>query len=217
MDQQTVGIIGTIITGVSALAACVSSFFAARTLKANNEARRAEFEAARPYFTFSAFGLERLTVAKALTSELEMRDPTRAVVEGTVANRGLRSAANVSGAVFILPLDRHHEIRVFPIGVGDDIAPGTEWRMRSGDLQIIPPDFPGADATTHYSDPGFYVCAAVGYEDPLAAIAYAQLSFMRWPGISGNVVSGNFVAADVEERKMLIAKHSSLLQPYLSR
>lgn len=212
MDQET---LRTVIMSVSALAACASTIFAARTLRANNDARRAEFESARPYLTFSNFGMKRPTVSTALSSEKEMLDPTMAFVEGSVANRGLRPAANVTGALFILPVDRHGEVRVFPIGIADDVAPGTEWQVASGAVQVIPPDFPGRDEAPHYNDPGFYAVVAVQYEDPLASRSYAQLSFMRWPGISGGVVAGKLVATTREERSELTAKHSQLLQPYL--
>ena len=214
MDQATVSTIQTAITGISAVAVSASAFFTARALRANNEATRAAFESQRPYFTFSGFGLERLKVAAALTSQTEMLDPTRVVVEGLLANRGRRPAANVSGALFILPLDSRREVRVFPIGVGDDVASGTEWQVRSGDLQIFPPDFPGRDAAPEYRDPGFFICAAVQYDDLLASKHCGQLSFMRWPGISGSVVAGNLIAANKEERDTLLAKHSALLQPY---
>jgi len=34
-------------------------------------------------------------------------------------------------------------------------------------------------AASEYSDPGFFICAAVQYDDPLASKHYGQLSFMR--------------------------------------
>jgi hypothetical protein len=212
VDQDT---IRTIITAVSALAASASTFFAARTLVANNEARRAEFDSARPYFTFFGYRLERVGVHKSLTSELEF-DPTRANIKGSVANRGLRRAANVAGSLFILPLDTRAQVGVFPLNVGDDIAPGSEWEVKSGQLQIIDPNYPGRDVAGEYRDPGFHVCVALEYEDPLASKRHVQMSFLKWPGISGGVVATDLVAATGEEKNALVVRHRPLLARYIS-
>ncbi|HEY2395807.1 MAG TPA: hypothetical protein VGH81_07525 [Rudaea sp.] len=205
----------TIATSVSALAASASCFFAAQALKANNEAKRNEIESGRPYFILFEFGLTRPTVVAALsTKKEEVLDPTKARIEGTISNRGKRPASNVSGSVLILPIDAHYDVRVFPIGIADDAAGGTDWNVGTGALDLFPKDFPGRDAAPHYRNPGFFVVVGVQYEDPLTATPYAQSFFLRWPGISDGLVSGILVAANREERDRLIAQHSRLLQPF---
>ena len=199
---------------VSALAACFAAYFAARALKASNEITRSVFDAARPYFTFLSFGLKRLTVSKALSSDKEILDPTAALIDGYIRNSGGRPATDVSGSIIICPLDTRRESRVFPIGIADDAAPGTDWNVVSGKLQIIPHDFPGVEAAPSYSDPGFFVVIGVTYDDPLASRSFSQTSFLRWPGIANGVVSSILVAATGEEKETLIRQHGRLLASF---
>jgi len=213
MDNE---VFNTVASCVSALAAGAATYFAARTLKTSNAASRAEFNSGRPYFTFSEFGLRRPTISKALTSDKDLLDPTAGLVEGLIRNVGRRPASNVSGSILILPLHAHHEIRVFSIGIADDVAPATDWNVTSGRLQIIPKDYPGSDAMPVYIDPGFFVVIGVSYDDPLASTSFSQASFMRWPGISNRVVSGILVSATRDEKTSLVQMHSRLLQPFIS-
>ena len=200
---------------VSALAACFAAYFAARALKASNEVTRSAFDAARPYFTFASFGLKRPTVTKALSADKEILDPTAGLIDGYIRNAGGRPAANVSGSIIILPLDARRDSRVFPIGIADDAAPGTEWNAASGRLQIIPHDFPGIEAAPAFGDPGFFVVIGVTYDDPLASRSFSQASFMRWPGIANGVVSSILVAATREEKETLSRQHARMLAPFL--
>jgi hypothetical protein len=211
MDQTELSTIQTAITGVSALAACLSAIFTAVTVRASSQARQATLESERPYFSFYGFGLERPRADEPLGSEPKVLAYNRAVIEWRMANRGVRPASNVSCALFILPLvDGRREVQVFRIVVADEVVSGIECEVRSSQLQL----FSGNVLPPGYIDPGYFICVALQYDDPLTSKHYGQLSFMRWPGICDNKVTGNFVAADKEERDALLAKHSALLQPY---
>lgn len=208
-------IFNTVAACVSALGACFAAYFAARAFKANKEVTRTTFDAARPYFTFLSFGLKRPTVSKALSADKEILDPTAGLIDGYIRNSGGRPAANVSGSIFIFPLDPRHESRVFPICIADDAAPGTDWNLVSGKLRIIPHDFPGIDVAPNYCDPGFFVVIGVVYDDPLASRPFSQASFLRWPGIANGVVSSALVAATAEEKEMLVRTQGKILVPFL--
>lgn len=80
-----INLINALAASISALAACGSSYFAARVIRDNREARQLELEAARPYFTFTDFGLRRPVVAKALSTETDVLDPRVARIEGLMA------------------------------------------------------------------------------------------------------------------------------------
>jgi hypothetical protein len=206
----------TIAACVSAIAACFAAYFAARALQASNEITRSAFAAARPYFTFLSFGLKRPTVTKALTSDTEILDPTVGFIDGYIRNSGGRPAANVSGSIFVIPLDTRRESRVFPIGIADDAAPGSDWNVVSGKLQIIPREFPGVDAAPDYVDPGLFVVVGIVYDDPLGTGSFSQASFHRWPGIANGVVSSNLVAATADEKEVLIRQHGRMLAPFVA-
>jgi hypothetical protein len=209
------GVVNTIATCISALAACGSTYFAARVIRDNRDARRMELESARPYFTFSNFGLRRQTVAKALSSEQELLDPRLACIEGLIANDGRRSASNVSGAVLILPIKFDAKAGTFSVGIADDVAPTSEWHISTAHLSVIPEGFSGYANPTDYRDPGFFVLIYVRYTDPLTSKTYAQNSFMRWPGISGGIIAGNLLSASHEEKSMLLERYSAFLKPYM--
>lgn len=209
------GVANTIATCISALAACVSTYLAARAIRDSKEARQAEFDSARPYFTFSNFGLRRPTIAKALSSETEMLDPRVVRIEGLIANDGRRSASNVSGAILILPIKKDADAGTFAIGIADDMAPKSEWHIGTTHLDLLPSDFRGREISRPYQDPGFFVMICVRYEDPLTSKNYVQNSFMRWLGISDGVISGNLLSASPEEKTMLLERYSVFLRPYL--
>ena len=198
---------------VSALAACVATYFAASTLKQSNLAKRTEFLEARPLLTFSSFSFARPTVTKALSAEKEILDPRTGIISGYIRNAGRRPACNISGFIFVLPHDQRREVKAFPIGVADDAMPGTEWNVVSGHIQVIPDSFPGADVV-NYNDPGFFVALAVTYDDPAAERSYGQVSLMKWPGVTNNVVSGVLVAASPAEKDHIQQHHAALLLPY---
>lgn len=210
------GVANTIATCISALAACVSTYLAARAIRDSKEARQAEFESARPYFTFTNFGLRRPAIAKALSSETELLDPRVARIEGLIANDGRRSASNVSGAILILPIKENAPAGTFSIGIADDMAPKSEWHIGTAHLDLLPADFPGNEISASYQDPGFFVMICVRYEDPLTSKKYVQNSFMRWLGISGGIISGNLLSASPEEKNMLLGRYSAFLRPYLN-
>jgi len=209
------GVANTIATCISALAACVSTYLAARAIRDSKEARQAEFDSARPYFTFTNFGLRRPTIAKVLSSETEMLDPRVARIEGLIANDGRRSASNVSGAILILPIKKDADAGTFAIGIADDMAPKSEWHIGTAHLDLLPSDFAGHEISRPYQDPGFFVMICVRYEDPLTSKKYVQNSFMRWLGISDGVISGNLLSASPEEKTMLLERYSMFLRPYL--
>jgi hypothetical protein len=212
MDQAKFSTIQVVITCVSALAASVSAIFTAVTVRASIKARRAAFESERPYFSFYDFGWERPRAAGSYESEAKPVAYQRAVIEGRMANRGVRPASNVSCALFILPLlDSRGETQSSQIDVGDEVVSGIECTVRSRELQL----FVGDRLPPEYLDPGFFICAAIKYEDLFASKHHGQLSFMRWPGISRNTVAANLVAANKEERDALLAKYGALLGPYL--
>lgn len=209
--------INTVAACISALAACGSAYFAARVIRDNREARKMELEAARPYFTFSNFGLRRPKVAKALSARQELLDPRAARIEGLIANDGRRTASDVSGALVILPINPDVKLGTFPLGIADDVAPKSEWHVSSAPLRVVPEDFPGDKHPSDYQDPGFFVMIYVRYKDPLTTKAYKQRSFMRWPGISEGVVAGNLISASHEEKTVLLQRYGEFLRPYMAR
>lgn len=208
-------IVNTIATCISALAACLATYFAARALKDNNESKRVDFESARPYFTFSNFGFSRPTVAKALSADKELLDPRAARIEGLLANDGRRHASDVRGVFLILPIKEGAATGMFPISIADDVAPKSEWHVSSALLRVLPEDFSGAEDFPDFHDPGFFVLVVVQYTDTLASQTHTQSSFMRWPGISGGVISGKLYSASREEKDLVIDRYSEFLQPYL--
>lgn len=199
---------------ISALAACAATYFAASTLKQSNLAKNADFIAARPLFTFSGFSFSRPTVSKALSSEEEILDPRVGIITGYIRNSGRRPACNVSGFIFLLPLNSRGEVKAFPIGIADDSMPSTEWNVASGHIQVVPHNFPGSDTLKH-NDPGFFVAVAVAYDDPLACNSHSQVSFLKWPGVTNNVVSGVLVSATLEEKNQILQQHAKLLLPFV--
>ena len=209
------GMVNTIATCISAVAACGSAYFAARVIRDNKEARLLELEAARPYFTFSNFGLRRPSVAKALSSETELLDPRFARIEGLIANDGRRSASDVSATILILPIKLNADAGTFSLGIADDVAPKAEWHISTAILNLLSDDFLGRESA-RYQDPGFFLVINVRYEDPLTSKRYVQNSFMRWHGISGGVVSGNLHSASQLEKNLLLERYSTFLRPYLA-
>jgi hypothetical protein len=205
--------LNAVAASVSAIASCVAAYFAASALKQSAASKREDFLEARPLFTFTSFGFSRPTVSKALSLEKEVLDPRAGVVTGYIRNSGRRAAANFSGFIFVLPYDERQEVRAFPIGIGDDALPGTEWNVASGHIRVIPDDFLGSNVARH-NDPGFLVAIAVTYDDPIANESHGQISFMRWPGISDNVVSGVLVAATLEEKSRALQRHADLFAPF---
>lgn len=208
-------IANTIATCISALAACLATYLAARAIRDNSETKRSEFESARPYFTFSNFGLRRPVVAKALSSDTELLDPRAARIEGLIVNDGRRHASNVCGALLILPIKEKAETGVFPISIADDVAPKSEWHVGTAILSVLPADFSGIESSPDFHDPGFFVLVAVQYTDTLASRHHTQCSFMRWPGISNGVISGQLCSASREEKGLVLDRYSDFVRPYL--
>ena len=209
-------IANTVATCISAIAACITTYLAARAIKDNNDSKRAEFESGRPYFTFSNFGLRRPTVAKALTTDTEILDPRLARIEGLISNDGRRHASDVRGVFLILPIKKDQSTGVFPISIADDVLPKSEWHVGSANISILPKEFTGIEDSPNLSDPGFFVLVAVQYTDSLASKSHTQCSFMRWPGISNGVISGQLYAASREEKDLVMGQYSSFVQPYIS-
>ncbi|WP_215395928.1 hypothetical protein [Rheinheimera oceanensis] len=202
--------LNAVATCISALAACFATYFAASTLKQSNLAKRAEFLESRPLFTFASFALTRPTVSKALSTEKEILDPRVGIISGYIRNSGRRPACNVSGFVFVLPHEQRKEVKAFPIGIADDAMPNTEWNVKSGYIQVVPDNFPGSDVA-NYNDPDFFVAIAIAYDDTAASTSYTQVSFMKWPGVTNNVVSGVLIAATSEEKRLMLQQHANLL------
>ena len=205
----------TIATCVSAIAACISTYLAARAIRDSRETRRAELEAARPYFIFSNFGLRRPTVAGALSSDKVIQDPRLARIEGLLSNDGRRAATDVIGLIFVIPVGSGRRTEVFPIEIEDDVAPKSEWHVSTAPLEIVPNNFPGIEQAPNYSDPGFFVLTCVSYMDPISMKRHVQNSFMRWPGISNGVIAGNLYAAERKDKDALLSLHAEFLRPYI--
>lgn len=211
------GLANTIATCIAAVAACISTYLAAQAIKDNRQTKRAELEGQRPYFSFSDFGLRRPSVAKALSSDKELLDPRIASIEGLLTNDGHRAATNVSGAIFLLPVDPDRKAGAFPVGVADDVSPKLGWRISTTPIAIVPTDFSGIEHSPRYSDSGFFVFACIRYTDPLTSKSYNQNTLLRWPGISNGVVAGNLYATEHGDKEALLLRYQEFLKPYAEK
>jgi hypothetical protein len=209
-------LINALAASISAVSACGSTYFAARVIRDNREARQLELDAARPYFTFTEFGLRRSVAAKALSAETDVLDPRAARIEGLITNVGRRAAIDLAGVVVILPIDREAKVGTFLIGIADDVAAKSEWHIGTGHLSVIPEELPETIQPMEYVDPGFFIMVHLRYKDPLTSKSYTQRTFMRWPGIANGIVSANLVAVTHEEKAAIIRHHELVLLPYLA-
>lgn len=190
---------------IAATGAAVSAYAALKSIRLSGEQAQQQREAQRPYFSFEEVKMEP---QRGPQLPGNVGPPpiisNHFVVRGVMINRGLRPALRLRGQAFAID----SQLAGPPLSAGgtmaDEFPPGAQWSLSPGGQVIQQPNHPG-----------YFLVVGVSYFDFVTQKNYAQLFFMRWPGVTNGTVAGDFQPASAEDAERIKAKYRAALIGFL--